>query len=258
MRYAIMAGGKRLRPFLVLHSARLFGVDDSRSLRVGAAIEALHTYSLVHDDLPCMDDDDLRRGRPTLHRRYDEATAVLAGDALLALAFEILADPATHPDGNVRSSLVLDLARAIGQDGLAGGQMMDLYPPAHPSREDLFACEMRKTGALIRYAVCAAATIGRSSREDRVRLERFAENLGLVFQIRDDILDRSGDPDTLGKAVGKDAAAGRKTATALMGLRGANQEAARLGDACQEALAPFGAAASPLRDLARFAVQRLH
>lgn len=258
MRYAAMGGGKRFRALLVASVAELVGGTYAQALRVGAAIECVHAQSLVHDDLPCMDDDDLRRGRPTLHRKFDEATAVLAGDALLALAFEILADEATHPDAAVRANMVLSLARAIGQDGLAGGQMMDLFPPSRPSARDLFECETRKTGALIRFAVEAGAMLGACSADDRARLLRFAENLGLVFQIRDDLLDSIGDAAVVGKAVGKDAGAGRKSATALLGIEGAVNQASQLESACHEALDVFGPRASPLRDLTRFAVSRMH
>lgn len=258
MRYATIGGGKRFRALLVAAVSELVGGSHAQALRVGAAIECVHAQSLVHDDLPCMDDDDLRRGRPTLHRKFDEATAVLAGDALLALAFEILADEATHPDASIRARLVLALARAVGQDGLAGGQMMDLFPPAKPSRQDLFECESRKTGALIRYAVEAGSMLGTCSAEERARLLRFAENLGLVFQIRDDMLDTIGDATVVGKAVGKDAEAGRNSATTLLGLDGAARQASRLEDACHQALDLFGPKAMPLRDLTRFAVSRMH
>ena len=258
MRYATIDGGKRFRPLLVAAVSDLVGGSHLQALRVGAAIECVHAQSLIHDDLPCMDDDDLRRGRPTLHRKFDEATAVLTGDALLALAFEILADEATHADAQVRAQLVLALARAVGQDGLAGGQMMDLYPPARPSAQDLFDCESRKTGALIRFAVEAGSMLGRCSAQERSRLLHFAENLGLVFQIRDDMLDAIGNAAQLGKAVGKDAEAGRKSATTLLGIDGAADQATRLELVCNEALDPFGARARPLRDLTRFAVQRMH
>ena len=258
MRYASIGSGKRFRALLVAAVSDLVSAPYAQALRVGAAIECVHAQSLAHDDLPCMDNDDLRRGRPTLHRKFDEATAVLAGDALLALGFELLADEATHPDANVRAALVLALARAIGQDGLAGGQMMDLYPPAKPTKQDLFACESRKTGALIRFAVEAGSMLGTCSAEERARLLRFAENLGLVFQIRDDMLDSIGDAEVVGKAVGKDAGAGRQSATALLGLDGAAQQASKLENACHEALNVFGPKAIPLRDLARFAVSRMH
>lgn len=258
MRYAVVGGGKRFRALLVAAVAELVGGSYAQALRVGAAIECVHAQSLVHDDLPCMDDDDLRRGRPTLHRKFDEATAVLAGDALLALAFELLADEATHPDGAVRARLVLALSRAIGQDGLAGGQMMDLYPPARPTRSDVFACESRKTGALIRFAVEGAAMLGVCSPAELERLLRFAENLGLVFQIRDDMLDHIGDAAIVGKALEKDAASGRASATVLLGLDGAARQASQLESACQDALDGFGPKAVTLRDLARFAVNRMH
>lgn len=258
MRYATIGGGKRFRALLVAAVSELVGGSYAQALRVGAAIECVHAQSLVHDDLPCMDDDDLRRGRPTLHRKFDEATAVLAGDALLALAFEIVADEATHPEPAIRAELVLAMARAVGQDGLAGGQMMDLYPPSDPSPQDLFACESRKTGALIRFAVESGSLLGSCSAEERARLLQFAENLGLVFQIRDDMLDSIGDAAVVGKAVGKDAEAGRQSATALLGLDGAARQAIELEDACHEALDLFGAKAMPLRDLARFAVSRMH
>lgn len=258
MRYAALGGGKRFRALLVAAVSELVGGSYAQALRAGAAIECVHVQSLVHDDLPCMDDDDLRRGRPTLHRKFDEATAVLTGDALLALAFEILAEEATHPNASVRASLVLALARAIGQDGLAGGQMLDLFPPAKPTAQDVFECESRKTGALIRFAVEAGTMLGSCSAEERARLLRFAENLGLVFQIRDDMLDMIGDTNVVGKAVGKDADAGRRSATALLGLNGAARHASLLEEACNEALEVFGAKAMPLRDLTRFAVSRMH
>ena len=257
MRYAVIGSGKRFRALLVVAVSDLVGGCYAQALRVAAAIECVHAQSLAHDDLPCMDDDDLRRGRPALHRQFDEATALLAGDALLALAFEILADEATHPDGARRAQLVLLLARAVGQDGLAGGQMMDLYPPSQPTQADLFACESRKTGALIRFAAEAGAMLGECSTAEMARLVRFAEGLGLVFQIRDDMLDQIGDAEVVGKALDKDAAAGRVSATALLGLDGAARQASLIEDACHEALAGFGTKAMPLRDLARFAGNRM-
>jgi len=258
MRYAVVGNGKRFRPMLVGAVADLVGGAYVQAVRIGAAIECVHAQSLVHDDLPCMDDDDMRRGRPTLHRQFDEATAVLAGDALLALAFEILAEEATHADAKIRVELVLALARAIGQDGLAGGQMMDLYPPLNPTGADLFACESRKTGALIRFAVQAGAMLGKCSAEEFAQLLRFADNLGLVFQIRDDMLDQIGDASVLGKAVDKDAASGRATATVMFGLEGAARQASELESSCHDALTLFGAKAASLRDLTRFAVSRMH
>lgn len=258
MRYACIGGGKRFRALLAIAATELVGGAYAQAVRIGAAIECVHAQSLVHDDLPCMDDDDIRRGRPTVHRQFDEATAVLAGDALLALAFEILADPATHPDGTVRAELVLLLTRAIGQDGLAGGQMMDLFPPERPNASDVFACETRKTGALIRYAVEAGTMLGPCTAEERRKLIHFAESLGLAFQIRDDLLDKTGDPAAVGKRLNKDESTGRKTAAVLMGVASAAQEASRLEGICHEALIPFGSRALPLHDLARFALERIH
>lgn len=258
MRYAVMGQGKRFRALLVAEVADLVGAPYAQAIRVGAAIECVHAQALVHDDLPCMDDDDLRRGRPTLHRRFDEATAVLAGDALLALAFELLADEATHFDGTVRARLVLALARAVGQDGLAGGQMMDLYPSVRPSRAEVFDCERRKTGSLIKFAVEAGAMLGECTPRELEWLLRFAENLGLMFQIRDDILDCIGDAAAVGKALNKDAGAGRASTTVLLGLDGAAREASQLASACNDALAGFGPKALTLRDLARFAENRMH
>ena len=256
MHYAVVGGGKRFRALLVAAVAELVGGAYPQALRIGAAIECVHAQSLVHDDLPCMDDDTFRRGRLTLHRKYDEATAVLAGDALLALAFEILADEATHPSGELRARLVLSLARALGQDGLAGGQMMDMYPPANPTADDVFACHSRKTGALIRYAVEAGALLGASSDAEKEHLRRYADSLGLLFQIRDDLLDELGDAAIVGKALSKDAASGRKSATTLLGVTGAAQQAQRLEAACHDALASFGPRASALRELARYAARR--
>ena len=258
MRYAVVAGGKRFRPALVVAVAELVGAAHQQALRVGAAIECVHAQSLVHDDLPCMDNDDMRRGKPSLHKAFDEATAVLAGDALLALAFEILGDPATHPDAAVRVRLVTALARAIGQDGMARGQMMDLYPPAQPTAEYTAGCQSLKTGALIRLAVEAGAMLGQCPQAEVAMLSQFAVNLGRVFQIRDDLLDEIGDPLVLGKATGKDGEAGRPTQLQVMGVEGARQEASKLARVCEDALAAFGARDSMLRDIAAFAANRLH
>ena len=214
MRHAAIGGGKRLRPLLTVATADLFDVHRDRSARVAAAIEAIHVYSLIHDDLPCMDDDDLRRGKPTVHREYDEATAVLAGDALHALAFEVLADEATHPDPRVRIELVRLVALASGPDGMAGGQMMDLAAEGAEAPFDLptvTRLQQLKTGALIGAAVEAGAVLGRASDEARTRLTGYARNLGLAFQIADDLLDEEGDEAAAGKALGKDAGAGKAT-----------------------------------------------
>lgn len=258
MRYAVLGAGKRFRALLVLAAGDAVGARTDQALRVAAAVECVHAQSLVHDDLPCMDDDDLRRGRPSLHRKFDEATAVLAGDALLALAFEIIASPDTHPDGEVRARLVLALARALGQDGLAGGQMMDLYAPDRPTSRHAFQCQSRKTGALIRYAVEAAAMLGECGAEERGHLLRFADNLGLAFQIRDDLLDSVGDPAVVGKALRKDPENGRKSATLLLGIEGAAKRAKALEEACHAALDTLGARATALHEFARFAACRMY
>jgi farnesyl diphosphate synthase len=250
MRYALFAGGKRLRPYLVLMGARLFDVPEARALRAAAAIEALHTYSLVHDDLPCMDDDDLRRGRPTTHRQFDEATAVLAGDGLLTLAFEILADPQTHPSGEVRAKLVSRLAQSGGADGMIGGQMMDIEAPKNRYGEkEIVLLQRMKTGALFEFSAEAGAILAEAGPEDQARLRRFAEDLGLAFQIADDLIDATGDAATAGKAVGKDAEQGKATFITLHGLDGARREARRLAERAAEALAPYGPAANELRRL---------
>lgn len=256
MRYAVLGGGKRFRALLVIAAAALGQASRERVLRVAAAIECVHAQSLVHDDLPCMDDDDLRRGRPSLHRSFDEATAVLAGDALLALAFEILADPATHPDAAVRAQLVLRLAKAVGQDGLAGGQMMDLYPPPIPSAEHVDLCQARKTGALIRAAVESGGLIAGLAPARMRELQDYASNLGLLFQVRDDLLDETGDPRLAGKRLGKDAVSGRSTSVSLYGAEGAISRARRHHAACLDALSAIGREARWLRALARFALLR--
>ena len=258
MRYAVVPGGKRFRALLTVAVADLAGGAYDHALRVGAAIECVHAQSLIHDDLPCMDNDDFRRGKPTLHKAFDEATAVLAGDSLLALAFEILGDEATHPDSGVRIGLVLTLARAMGQDGLAGGQMMDLYPENDASADDVAMCETLKTGALISYCVEAGAMLGHCTAEQSSALTRFARALGRAFQIRDDVLDRIGDEIIVGKAVGKDQGKGRQTTLSVMGLDKTRTEVARLARECEDALAVFGPEASILRDLTRLAINRLN
>ncbi|WP_216322011.1 polyprenyl synthetase family protein [Sphingomonas quercus] len=256
MRYAVVGGGKRFRAMLTVAVAELVGAPYEQALRVAAAVECVHAQSLVHDDLPCMDDDDMRRGRLTLHRRFDEATAVLSGDALLALAFEILGDAGTHPDAGVRIALVVKLARAIGNDGLAAGQMMDLYPPAAPSPAHVMECEAKKTGGLIRFAVEAGAMLGHCTAEDRASLLRFADSLGLAFQIRDDLLDRTGDATAVGKKLRKDERAGRRNAVATFGLGRASARASQLARHCRDELSRFGRTARTLNDIAEFAVCR--
>jgi farnesyl diphosphate synthase len=256
MRYAIQAGGKRLRPFLVLQSARLFGVPDARSLRVGAAIESLHTYSLVHDDLPCMDDDDLRRGRPTTHIAFDEMTAVLAGDALLTIAFEFLADAATHPNAEVRCALSTRLATASGHSGMIGGQIIDMLADASFGIEDVIDLQRRKTGQLFEFSCEAGPILGEASAGDRARLKAYAEEMGVVFQITDDLLDVTSTAEKTGKAVGKDADAGKQTLVTLMGIDGARAEAEKRAQKAVDALGPHAARAPSLVALPFYLLDR--
>lgn len=259
MRHAAIGGGKRLRPLLVYAVADLFSVDRECTGRAATAIEAIHVYSLVHDDLPAMDDDDLRRGKPTVHKAFDEATAVLAGDCLHALAFEVLADPATHPDPAIRAELVLDLARAAGPTGMAGGQMMDIA--ADHARFDLAAVtrlQQMKTGALISAAVEAGAILGRAPAAQRTGLRGYARDLGLAFQIADDLLDAEGDEALAGKKLRKDGDAGKETFLSLLGVERARAQCALLVDQAIEHLHGFGAEADLLRAVARYAVERDH
>jgi farnesyl diphosphate synthase len=257
MRHAAIGGGKRLRPLLVFATGSLFGVDRNCIARVGTAIEAIHVYSLIHDDLPAMDDDDMRRGKPTVHKAFGEATAVLAGDCLHALAFEWLADPATHPDPFVRSEMVLEVARASGPGGMAGGQMMDLE--AEKSRFDLATVtrlQAMKTGALIACSVEAGAILGRVAPEGRTGLRGYARDIGLAFQIADDLLDVEGDEDKVGKKLHKDAGAGKETFVSLLGADRAREQAAMLVDQAVDHLRGFGAEAELLRAIARFVLAR--
>jgi farnesyl diphosphate synthase len=259
MRYACLNGGKRLRPFLVTESAGLFGVPRPQALRAAAAVEFIHCYSLVHDDLPAMDDDDLRRGKPTTHKKFDEATAILAGDGLLTQAFEILSDPATHPDPAVRSELVLALARAAGPEGMVGGQMFDLVAEAEGhqfSLDDVVRLQRMKTGALIAVSCRLGAILGGADEARRTALDSFATDLGLAFQIADDILDAEGDEAEVGKKVGKDAAAGKATFISLLGLEEARRKASALAASAANHLDLFGQRAEFLRLVARFVVER--
>ena len=256
MRYATFAGGKRLRPFLVLHAARLFGVDDSHSLRVGSALEVLHTYSLVHDDLPCMDDDDLRRGRPTTHIAFDEMTAVLAGDALLTIAFEILADEKTHPDPAVRIALVARLTEAAGHDGMIGGQVIDMLATEEFGVGDVINLQRLKTGQLFEFACEAGPILGQAPAEDRARLRAYAREMGVVFQITDDLLDVISTAEKTGKAVGKDADMGKATLVTLLGVDGARAEAGRRAEAAIAALGPYAAKSPELSGLPLFLLDR--
>ncbi|WP_016747134.1 polyprenyl synthetase family protein [Rhizorhabdus wittichii] len=258
MRHAAIGGGKRLRPLLACASARLFAVDPECALRAGLAIEAIHVYSLIHDDLPAMDDDDLRRGRPTVHRAYDEATAILAGDGFQALAFEIAASEATHPDPFVRSELVAALAAAAGPAGMVGGQAMDMAAEAG-GEHDLDAIsrlQQLKTGALIGFSIEAGAILGRVPPEGRTKLRAYAHDLGLAFQIADDLLDAEGDPAAMGKAAGKDHAAGKATFVGLLGVDRARAQARLLSQQAIDHLGNFGREADLLRDIAAYVVDR--
>jgi farnesyl diphosphate synthase len=259
MRYAAIGGGKRIRPMLVVAACDLFRVDRARAMRVALAVECIHVYSLIHDDLPSMDDDDLRRGKPTLHRAFEESTAILAGDSLHAIAFEILADEASHEDPFVRAELVAELARAAGPAGMAGGQMMDLS--AAGAKLDLAAVtrlQQLKTGALIGWCVEAGAIMGRVPPEGRTGLRGYARDVGLAFQIVDDLIDHEGMEEKAGKRVGKDRAAGKQTFVALLGPDRARRQADLLIAQAIEHLQSFGEEADLLRAVARFAVERDH
>lgn len=266
MRSGALGGGKRLRPFLVVETAALFGADRQESrqgaLLAGGALELLHCYSLVHDDLPAMDNDDLRRGRPTVHRAFDEATAILAGDALLTLAFDILAREEIHPDAKVRIALVRELARASGIGGMAGGQMLDLAAEGRfeakraLSETEIVTLQAMKTGALIRFACRAGAILGQADTQNRAAIDRYGAAIGQAFQIADDLLDVEGDSAAIGKAAGKDAAAGKATLVAILGVAGARAKLDQLIAEADAALAPFAAKADILREAARFIAHR--
>lgn len=259
MRHAAIGGGKRLRPLLTAAASRLFAIDGERALRVGAAIEAIHVYSLIHDDLPCMDDDDLRRGKPTVHKEFGEASAILAGDSLHALAFEILADTATHEDPFIRSDLVRELARAAGPSGMAGGQMMDIIAEGQPlDLPAITRLQQLKTGALIEYAVEAPCIMARVPIDARTPYRGYARNIGLAFQIADDLIDHSGSEEAAGKRTGKDRAAGKATFVSVLGPDRARQQAAFLVGQAVEHLSGHGAEADLLRAIARFAIERNH
>jgi farnesyl diphosphate synthase len=257
MRYGTLNGGKRLRPFLVLSGARLFDVPETRSLRVGAALEMIHSYSLVHDDLPAMDDDDLRRGRPSCHIEFDDATAILAGDGLLTLAFEVLADAATHPDAEIRCTLATAFSRAAGAAGMVGGQMIDLEAEKLETTPELISrLENMKTGALISLGCESGAILGDAGAGPRATLRDYGYDLGLAFQVTDDLLDVEGDEANLGKKVGKDAAAGKATFVSLMGVEGARREARMLVDRAIARLDEFGKEADAFRQLGYFVLER--
>jgi farnesyl diphosphate synthase len=257
IRYAVFAGGKRLRPFLLLQGASLFGVPPERALRAAGAIEAVHTYSLVHDDLPCMDNDDLRRGRPTTHRAFDEATAVLAGDALLTIAFEILAGSDTHPSGEVRARLVGELARAGGTLGMIGGQMIDIEAPAHAfGLDNVILLQRLKTGALFEFCCVAGPILAQAGAEHENRLREYARDFGLLFQITDDLLDVLSTAEKTGKAVGKDAEQGKATLVSLLGIDAAGARAQELALHAAQTVAPYGPSADLLQALPSYLLTR--
>jgi farnesyl diphosphate synthase len=264
MRYAGLGAGKRFRPFLVVETATLFGVARSQALMAGAALECIHCYSLVHDDLPAMDNDDLRRGQPTVHKAYDDATAILAGDGLLTLAFDILARPETHPDASVRVALVSALARASGLGGMVGGQMLDLaaegrFDNGQPQRlaeRDVATLQAMKTGALLKFACRAGGILGEANAAQRDALDRYGSAVGQAFQIADDLLDVEGDPALVGKQTGKDASAGKATVVGILGTAGARARLRELVIQAETALAPFGDAAAVLVAAAKFVAER--
>ena len=263
MRYASLGGGKRLRPFLLVETAALFKAPRERALLAGAALECVHCYSLAHDDLPAMDNDDLRRGRPTAHKAFDDATAILAGDALLTFAFDLMARPDVHPDPAVRAALVLQLARASGLGGMAGGQMLDLAAEGRfeknrrkQNEAEVKTLQAMKTGALIHFACRGGAILGGADKDEMAAIDRFGRIVGQAFQIADDILDVIGDAKMLGKQAGKDAAAGKATLVDILGRDGAAARLQQLVEEAHTALSPFGARADILLAAARFIAER--
>ncbi|RXT54692.1 geranylgeranyl pyrophosphate synthase [Bosea sp. Tri-44] len=265
MRHGALAGGKRLRPFLVTETAKLFDVPVEQALRAGAAVELAHCYSLVHDDLPAMDDDDTRRGRPTVHKAFDEATAILAGDGLLTLAFDVIADERTHPDGETRAAIILQLARSLGLGGMVGGQMLDLAAegrfsgdgaPGKLDKAEIRRMQAMKTGALLAGSVLIGARLGQADATRMAALERYGKALGAAFQVADDILDIEASPEQMGKATAKDDAKGKATLVAALGLDHAKRERDRLSEEAIAALSEFGPEAAMLRAAAEFTAQR--
>ncbi len=264
MRYSSLGGGKRFRPLLVVESAALFDVARPQALMAGAALECVHCYSLVHDDLPAMDNDDLRRGQPTAHKAFDEATAILAGDGLLTFAFDILSRPETHPDPAVRVELVSALARAAGLGGMVGGQMLDLAAegrfsgdgPERLGESEVRTLQAMKTGALLQFACEAGGMLGSATAAQRQALKRYGSAVGQAFQIADDLLDLEGDPALVGKQTGKDAVAGKATMVGVLGSAGAKAKLRELVAAAEQALSPFGPAAAILVEGANFVADR--
>ncbi len=261
MAHAVLGGGKRFRPFLVIEGAHIFGIDPANSVSAAAAVELLHCYSLVHDDLPAMDNDALRRGRPSVWKAFDEATAILAGDALLTLAFETLADPATHPNPEVRAQFVLGLARVSGASGMVGGQQLDLEAET-AARADLHtaagvqAIQDMKTGALIRFSACAGAILASATAAEVQALATYGSAIGAAFQIADDLLDAGGDATQIGKRAGKDAQAGKATWISILGIDGARARLAQLERDAATAVSVFGARSDVLAQAATFVAQR--
>ncbi len=257
MRYATLGGGKRMRGFLVMETASLFGVERAQAARVAAAVEMLHAYSLVHDDLPAMDNDDVRRGKPSTHRAFDEATAILAGDALQARAFEVLAEADTHPSAEARCELAVALGHASGARGMAGGQMIDMLAEgAELDETQIIRLQALKTGRLIQFSAEAGAMLGRANVTQRHLMAAYGRDLGAAFQIADDLLDATGSIAEVGKATGKDAAAGKATLVAILGTERAREQAAMLAEQAAGHLSAFGQAADRLRDLADYVVSR--
>jgi len=258
-RYAALGGGKRLRPFLMVETARMLGSLNKGVYIAGAALECMHVYSLVHDDLPCMDNDDFRRGKPTVHKKYNEALAVLTGDNLLTISFEILADSKVHEDPNIRMTLISDLAKAAGAGGMIGGQIIDISKSS-VIRDETFISQLQKlkTGALIEYAVTAGATMSNASESEKTALKNYARDIGLAFQIKDDILDVEGDAEIIGKSVGKDDALGKVTFVSILGLENARIKASQLGKSAVAHLAPFGKKAEILSKTVDFILNRAY
>ncbi len=257
MRHGVLNGGKRIRPFLMIETARMLGLENDGVLRAACALECVHCYSLIHDDLPAMDDDDLRRGKPTVHVAFDEATAILAGDSLLTLAFDILADDATHSDASVRAELVLGLAQNAGLGGMAGGQMLDIEAEGRDRTEtDILQMQAMKTGALLRYACEAGAILAKASPDDRTTLTRFGTIIGLAFQLADDLLDVTATSEQLGKTAGKDLTSEKATLVSLYGIKATRQKLTALIEEAESLLAPYGKRAETLIATARFIAER--
>ena len=257
MRYASIGGGKAFRAFLILTTAKIFGLSEQNAINIATAMEMVHAYSLIHDDLPSMDNDTMRRGKPTVHIQFDEATAILAGDALLTNAFEVLADETTHPDGNIRAQLVQMLAHLAGKDGMVGGQMIDLIGEKQTlNLEQIEMLQDKKTGALLMFASTASAVAAKANEEQLNALKTYAKCIGLMFQITDDILDVVGDSATVGKTLGKDKTETKSTFVSVLGLDAAREKAEDLGVQAEQALAIFGDKADTLKEAARFILER--